>query len=89
MMFEMPSCTGCRTCEMACSFKHREAFNPKLAAIKVVEKENEAGFLISIDREAQNRAIDCVGCLECLKYCPADEDLKKIIVNFLKKKKSA
>ena len=91
MMFEMAACTGCRTCEMSCSFKHTGEFRPKLAAISIVEKPNEAGFLISIDSQTPDTQgqIHCMGCLECLKYFPADEALKKIIVRFLKKKRQA
>jgi Fe-S oxidoreductase len=80
MPVEMPSCTGCKTCEMACSFKHKQEFNPKLSAIAVVPNDKKAGYLILINREDPNRAIDCTGCLECLKLCPVSEDLKAIIV---------
>jgi len=27
MIFDMPSCGGCRTCEMACSFRHRKSLS--------------------------------------------------------------
>ena len=88
MIFEMPSCTGCQTCEMACSFKHKGEFKPKSAAIAIDQNNNGTGFVISIDRKEKDREIDCIGCMECLKTCPECDDLKAIIKKFLKFKRS-
>jgi Fe-S-cluster-containing hydrogenase component 2 len=39
---EFPSqCTGCRMCELVCSFTHYKIFNPSLSRIKVVTQESE------------------------------------------------
>ena len=87
MIFEMPSCNGCQTCEMACSFKHKGEFKPKSAAISIVQKDNGKGFMISMDRKEKEREIDCDGCMKCLKTCPASDALKVIIKKYLKNKK--
>ena len=36
---DLEKCTGCRTCELACSFKREGAFNPKKSAIRVIKDE--------------------------------------------------
>ena len=33
-------CTGCRTCELACSYSKSDAFNPKDSAISVLFYED-------------------------------------------------
>jgi len=78
-IFEMPMCSGCRTCEMACSFKHRGEFNPSVSAIEVLDKGDGGGFLISLTKESDEGNLECVGCSECVRYCPVAGDLGKII----------
>jgi len=87
MVFDMTSCTGCRTCEMACSVKHIGEFSPSMSAIKIVDKENASGFLVSLAEKDEGHGLDCVGCRECLHYCISAEDLGKIILLFLRKTK--
>ena len=87
MIFEMPSCGGCRTCEMACSFKHTGEFKPSILSIKILEKERAAGFLVSIAQDAHegNLACDCFSKKEgplCLEYCLKNEDLLNILKEF-------
>ena len=36
-------CTGCQSCEMACSFKHEKLYSPTLARLHVVKLE-ESGI---------------------------------------------
>lgn len=55
-------CTGCTTCQLACSARAAKGYNPRLARLKVlVEGEN---FL--------NRPIVCIQCENafCLRSCP-------------------
>lgn len=85
MIFEMPMCNGCRTCEMACSFKHSGEFNPSMSAIKVLEKGNGRGFLISLAEESAEDNSVCIACRECARYCPAAGDLEEIIKKFARK----
>lgn len=55
-------CVSCRTCELACSFKHEDEFNPRLARVSVFHYEQEA---ITVP-------IMCLQCDEssCAKICP-------------------
>jgi carbon-monoxide dehydrogenase iron sulfur subunit len=55
-------CMGCRTCELMCSFGHYETFNPRMAAVTVVEYFEDA---LSIP-------IMCMQCDDaaCAKVCP-------------------
>jgi Fe-S-cluster-containing hydrogenase component 2 len=74
MLFETQACTGCRSCELACSFHHREIFSPSKASIKITDRPNRLGFAISLyeQREADHLACDnCQGEHEryCVKYC--------------------
>lgn len=80
--FEMSSCNGCKTCEMACSFEHSGEFNPSISAIKILEKADGRGFWISLARENDGNRLKCIGCLACTKSCPASGELEKIIEAF-------
>jgi carbon-monoxide dehydrogenase iron sulfur subunit len=54
-------CTGCRTCELACSYNRSNSFNPKDAAISVQFYE-EAGLQVPMM---------CLQCEDphCMKVC--------------------
>jgi len=56
-------CTACKTCELACSFKHTAQGKPGIARIRT--------FMIS---EGKNQVITCFQCDEaaCVKVCPVD-----------------
>lgn len=85
MIFDMPMCNGCRTCEMACSFKHSGEFNPSISAIKVLEKGDGRGFSICLAEKSDGNSLACVACRECARYCPAAGDLGKMIQDFERK----
>ena len=93
MIFEMASCGGCRTCEIACSFKHTGEFAPAISSIKILDKPDELGFCVSLITESSGRTRACDGCKEldeplCIQYCVKSEDLKKILNEFMEKSKS-
>jgi Fe-S-cluster-containing hydrogenase component 2 len=93
MTFDMPSCGGCRTCEMACSFKHKGAFIPAMSSIKILDNENEPGFHILLFEESDGQSIPCDGCKEedlplCMQYCIESEKLEKILKEFMDKVKT-
>ena len=79
MIFELPSCTGCKTCEMACSLQHFGEFNPEKAAIRVQEKKDRAVYLLSFSDEGDGQRASCIGCFACVETCPVGEDLEKLI----------
>ena len=92
MIFEMISCGGCRTCEMACSFKHKGEFIPAISSITILDKKNEPGFLVQLLEKSEGQSLTCVGCKElevplCMQYCQKNEDLEKILKDFLEGRK--
>jgi Fe-S-cluster-containing hydrogenase component 2 len=91
VIFDMPTCGGCRTCEMACSFHHKEEFNPAISSIKILDKKNEPGYLVSIAEERDGQSMACDGCKGldvplCMEYCEKREELEKMIKKVMKKK---
>ncbi|HHY96088.1 MAG TPA: 4Fe-4S dicluster domain-containing protein [Firmicutes bacterium] len=55
-------CSGCRACEMTCSFAHEDAFSPRLARIRVVK----------VEEEGYDRPVVCRQCTKpaCVAACP-------------------
>ena len=62
IMVDLGKCTGCRTCEIVCSFERETVFNPKKSAIRVVKEE-----LIGLDAP-----VVCQLCNhpKCVESCP-------------------
>lgn len=84
MKQDMPSCGGCRTCEMVCSFHHTGEYNPSLSSIKILEKDNGAGFLILLLEKKSAEGFACDQCQRldqplCLQVCREEDDLAKIL----------
>jgi len=89
MFFEMASCGGCRTCEMACSFHHTEAFSPDRSSIKIFEKAGSQGFSVCLVEKGAPEGVACDGCSNldvplCVQYCKRSEDLLDILKEFNK-----
>lgn len=88
--FDMPLCGGCRTCEMACSFHHKEEFNPAISSIRILNEEGKVPYRIWLVREGEERIIAGVPCDECknleeplcLQFCRKKDELKKILDEF-------
>jgi len=53
-------CTGCRICELICSFEHYNVFNPKKARIRVFR------------RDSVEEVSYCRQCGECIEVCPEE-----------------
>ena len=71
---EAENCTGCRACEIACSFHHERVFSQSLSSIRVRELPQRKGFDISFFLKAKENHIPCNGCAGlkvpfCIKYC--------------------
>jgi anaerobic carbon-monoxide dehydrogenase iron sulfur subunit len=62
LAFDVSKCTGCRACEVRCSFKHFRVINPARSRIRVMKLE-EVGV---------NIAIACHQCEDapCITACP-------------------
>jgi Fe-S-cluster-containing dehydrogenase component len=84
LIFDMPSCGGCRTCEMACSFKQKEEFAPSISSLKIIDKKDSTGFFVMILEEDGDLGRACDGCEEldiplCMQFCNKSDDLKEIL----------
>lgn len=82
--FDTMKCTGCRSCELACSYYHQKVFSPNIASIQIQRQENVGKFTIFVYPEDYFAHLSC-NCDEgkefCLNYCPiiAREELKTIL----------
>lgn len=63
MLVDETKCSGCRACELACSFAHYGEFAPEQACIRV-EKKDSAGL------DKPNVCRQC-GTAPCITACPA------------------
>ncbi len=91
MVFDMPTCGGCRTCEIACSFHHRGEFNPSISSIRILEKASGPGFIVMLVEQGEGLEIACDLCkgLEiplCMEYCGEKEELEKMLKELKRKK---
>jgi len=71
-------CTGCRACELACSYHHGKTFNPALASLRIhrMERDGKIEILLYNDLTDEERGIrfPCDKCTNepepvCIKYC--------------------
>jgi Fe-S-cluster-containing hydrogenase component 2 len=84
MKFDMPECGGCRTCEIACSYHHTGGFAPSVSSIKILDKEDGAGYhVLFIEQEGQTgKACDLCPGLDvpcCVEFCESDEELRRML----------
>ena len=56
-------CTGCRVCQLECSFRNGRGFNPAQAHIEILER-SDFGLSYTIDYTS-----GCIDCLTCVKAC--------------------
>ena len=93
MIFDMPSCGGCSTCEIACSYRHTGIFKPSLSSIKIIDRENnEPGFKVLLIESTGEDGIACDGCKDyeepfCVEICHKKEELERIIKEYLNARK--
>lgn len=61
------ACTGCRMCELVCSFHHKGVFSPDLSSIRVLNNHRTGVIELSIDSTCDS----CRGEQEplCVSYC--------------------
>ena len=88
MQFQMGSCDGCQTCELACSFHHRGEFIPLVSSLKIADSPTEDGYGVEIFEENTAQRLACDGCKDlevplCVAYCWVGEDLEAILGKYL------
>ena len=84
MKFDMPTCGGCRTCEVACSYHHTGEFAPSISSIKILDKEDGAGYYVLFLENNEERERGCDGCVNldvplCVEFCKKAEELTEIV----------
>jgi len=57
-------CTGCRTCELACSFFHEKVFSPSFSRVTVVVDYERGYFIPQMCQQCQDPP--------CVKSCPTE-----------------
>jgi len=94
MLFDMPTCGGCRTCELACSFKHTGFFTHTASSLLVLDKQDHRGYQIRFLDSAEGSRPACDGCQEldeplCVQYCREAEDLAEMVRELIRTVKPA
>jgi Fe-S-cluster-containing hydrogenase component 2 len=91
VIFETIRCTGCRTCEIACSYHHGRAFSPSISSVEILNSITKDGEIkISFHKQDGNGHLACDGCKGeeepyCVKYCNilARDELRGFLNSFL------
>jgi NAD-dependent dihydropyrimidine dehydrogenase PreA subunit len=55
-------CTGCKICQLICSFTHKNQFNPDKSFIKVEKREGNLNPKIYFTEK-------CIQCFKCVSHC--------------------
>ncbi|MDW7740067.1 MAG: 4Fe-4S binding protein [Bacillota bacterium] len=72
MYIDTEKCTGCRSCELACSMHHYGCFNPVRSSIQVAARGRSFQIKVFKDEnEGRPPCDNCTGETErmCIKYC--------------------
>ncbi len=62
MIVDPAVCSGCRACELACSFAHEDLFNPRLSRVQISKDEPTGTDTPVICRQC--------GVARCVQVCP-------------------
>ena len=84
MQYDMPSCGGCRTCEMACAFLLTGEFTPSQSVMHILERTDVQGYVVTLAPPPGKSTLPCVACLKngvppCVQYCEKSQDLIRLI----------
>ena len=91
MIFDMPNCGGCRTCEIACSFRHIGEFIPSISSIKIIDKADNQGYEVQLLEMESDQKKACDGCRSlneplCVQYCEKGVELSEMVKEFILKR---
>ena len=62
-------CTGCRSCEIICSYHHNKVFNRRMSSIEAIRDGGR--FQIVVHKTSVNTRFPCDLCMDCVKQCAA------------------
>jgi Fe-S-cluster-containing dehydrogenase component len=76
LTFETVLCSGCRSCELACSFHHSKKFQPPISSIEIKTTPVRAGFTATLYKVGVYGHVGCDRCIGlpvpmCVQFCPA------------------
>jgi len=71
---DVAACTGCRMCELVCSFHHKGVFSPELSSIKVSRNNRTGEIQIFLDNT-------CDLCQEEVSSTEVSVDTAKWVVS--------
>ena len=73
LFMETSRCTGCRSCELACSYHHAKVFNPAISSIKIYRDSKDAhieyNFLDTCDLCENEKLPACVAACSPRALC--------------------
>ena len=74
--FDQLNCTGCRVCELICSFRHTDTFNPARSRVRISIEDEGGRCVIS----------QCKQCKKppCIDACPVDAISKDAELGIIK-----
>jgi len=75
LLINSKKCTGCRTCELVCSFVHTKAFNYQDSAIVVTRNDDWGTSTLTICRHCKNP--------KCVDVCPSGALIKNKDTGFV------
>lgn len=68
------ACTGCRMCELVCSFHHRQVFSPELSSIRISRNNRTAEIGLLIDDSCDLcRGEEIMRCIESCCFGALEE----------------
>ena len=89
LLFDMPNCGGCRTCELACGFQHTGEFSYSASSLRILDKPDRHGYTVELIDRAEGTHPGCHGCQHldqplCVLHCREAEELARIIAEFIR-----
>ena len=89
LLFEMPDCGGCRTCELAGRFQHTGEFYHSASSPGILDKPDRRGYTVQSIDQAEGTHLGCHGRQHlaqplCVLHCREAEELTRIIAEFIR-----
>jgi len=89
-VYKMFSCGGCRTCEMACSYREHKTFSFDDSCIRILEADQGNGYSVSFMHPEGYEDNPCLVCINeqneplCIQFCNEPQELTDILHRYVK-----